>query len=461
MDPLTAAREQMEISLGFHMIFAAAGMALPVMMLVAEGAWLRTGDPGLLDLAHTWGRVTAVLFAIGAVSGTALALELGLLWPTFMAFAGPLIGPVFGLEGYAFFLEAIFLGLYLFGWDRLRPWLHWWCGVPVAVAAAFSGTIVVAANAWMQHPVGFDLAPDGTLLHANPVAVLLNPTFWPMATHSTIATYQAVGFAAAGVYAWALLRDRSVGRARRNRLGLLVAMILGASAALAQPLVGDALARALPATEPAKLAALEGLFVTQRGAPLSIGGLPDAATQTTRLAIRIPRGLSLLATHDPNGEVVGLDAFPRDQWPPTLVTHVAFQLMVGAASLMAAVGVAYWWSWWRARRGGPAWSERRWLLPLLVLSAPLGFLALEAGWVVTEAGRQPWIVYGLMPTAAAVTPSGAVGVSFVGFTLLYVGLMVALLFLLRRLAGHGAIPADAEPLTDELFEIERSTNVAA
>jgi cytochrome bd ubiquinol oxidase subunit I len=462
MDPLTAARAQMEISLGFHMIFAAAGMALPLMMLMAEAAWLRTGDVAMLDLARTWGKVTAVLFAIGAVSGTALAFELGLLWPSFMAFAGPLIGPVFGLEGYAFFLEAIFLGLYLFGWARLRPRVHWWCGVPVAVAAAFSGTIVVAANAWMQHPVGFDLAPDGTLLHPDPVAVLLNPTFPPMAAHSTIATYQAVGFAAAGVYAWALLRDRrSAGRARRNQLGVVVAMLLGASAAVAQPVVGDELARALPGTQPAKLAALEGLFATQRGAPLSIGGLPDVATRTTRLAIVVPHGLSLLATHDPNGEVVGLDGFPPDQWPPTLVAHVAFQAMVGAASLMAAVGVAYWWAWWRARRGGPAWSERRWVLPLLVLSAPFGFLALEAGWVVTEVGRQPWIVYGLMPTAAAVTPSGAVGASFGGFTLLYFGLMVTLVFLLRRLAGHGAIGARATAWPDEPVVVERSADVAA
>jgi cytochrome d ubiquinol oxidase subunit I len=219
-------------------------------------------------------------------------------------------------------------------------------------------------------------------------------------------------------------------------------MLLAASAAVAQLVIGDSLARGLSTSQPAKLAAVEGLFVTQRGAALSIGGLPDPATQTTRLALKVPRGLSLLATHDPNGEVIGLDAFPRDQWPPTLVTHLAFQTMVGAASVMGLVGGWFWWAWWRARRGGAAWIERRGLLPGLVLVSPLGFLALEAGWVVTEVGRQPWAVYGLLRTPEAVTPAGGVGASLAGFVLLYVSLMLTLVFLVRRLSGAGreAVP---------------------
>jgi cytochrome d ubiquinol oxidase subunit I len=297
----------------------------------------------------------------------------------------------------------------------------------------------------MQNPVGFDLAPDGSLVHADPLAVLLNPRFGPLAAHSTIATYQAVGFAAAGVYAWALLRDRrSAAQTGRNRAGLVIAMLLATSSALAQPILGDALARGLVTSQPAKLAALEGLFVTQRGAPLSIGGLPDPASQTTRLAVQIPRGLSLLATHDPNGAVVGLDAFPPDQWPPTLVTHVAFQLMVGSASVMTLIGVWFWWAHWRARGGGPGWANRRGLLPALLLASPLGFVALEAGWVVTEVGRQPWVVYGLLRTPQAVTPAPGVGASLVGFGLLYLGLMLTLAFLLRRLAGARYL-ADAAP----------------
>lgn len=205
VDTLTAARWQMEVSLGFHMIFAAVGMAMPLMMLIAEGRWLRTGDPDALALAKSWAKVTPVLFAIGAVSGTALSFELGLLWPRFMAFAGPLIGPAFALEGYAFFIEAIFLGLYLYGWDRLRPMAHWLCGVPVALSGAASGILVLSANAWMQQPVGFEIGPGGLPTNVDPVAAWFNPA-WPlMATHSTLSTYQAVGFAAAGVYAWALL----------------------------------------------------------------------------------------------------------------------------------------------------------------------------------------------------------------------------------------------------------------
>jgi cytochrome bd ubiquinol oxidase subunit I len=225
MSDLTAARIQMEVSLAFHMIFAAVGMAMPLMMLIAEGRWLRTGDRDALQLAKTWAKVTAVLFAIGAVSGTALSFELGLLWPRFMAFAGPLIGPAFALEGYAFFIEAIFLGLYLYGWDRLRPFAHWLCGWPVALSGAASGILVVSANAWMQQPVGFELAADGSPTNIDPVAALINPAWGLMAAHSTLSTYQAVGFAAAGVYAWALLRDRQPARAGYNRLAVVIAMI--------------------------------------------------------------------------------------------------------------------------------------------------------------------------------------------------------------------------------------------
>lgn len=436
MDPLTAARWQMEVSLGFHMVFAAVGMAMPLMVLIAEGRWLRTGDPAALQLAKTWAKVTGLLFAIGAVSGTALSFELGLLWPRFMAFAGPLIGPAFALEGYAFFIEAIFLGLYLYGWDRLRPWAHWWAGVPVALSGAASGILVVSANAWMQGPVGFELGPDGLPTAVDPVAALFNPAWGLMAAHSTLSTYQAVGFAAAGVYAWALLRGRCPERGAYNRLAIAIAMLVAIPAAIAQPVVGDLLARRAATAQPAKLAALEGQFTTERGAPLRIGGWPDPQARETRWAIEIPKGLSLLATEDVNGEVLGLEAFPRDQWPETRVVHPAFQVMVGAGFTMLAVALWYGWAWGRGRRGGDHWSTRRQLLWALVLASPLGFLALEAGWIVTEVGRQPWIIYGVMRTAEAVTPAAEVGSSLLGFVALYLGLAVTLVVLLRRLAAH-------------------------
>jgi cytochrome bd ubiquinol oxidase subunit I len=439
MDTLTAARVQMEVSLAFHMVFAAVGMAMPLMMLIAEWRWLRYRDEDGLRMARTWAKVTAVLFAIGAVSGTALSFELGLLWPRFMAFAGPMIGLAFALEGYAFFVEAIFLGLYLYGWERLSPRAHWLCGWPVAISGALSGILVVSANGWMQSPTGFTLGPDGAATDVDALAALFNPA-WPlMALHSTLSTYQAVGFAAAGIYAWALLRNRRPERVRYNRMAILIAMSLGAVTAVIQPLAGDLLAQRAHHAQPAKLAALEGQFKTERGAPLRIGGWPDPDARETRWAIEIPKGLSILATHDPDGEVLGLEAFPRDEWPETRIAHPAFQVMVGAGFAMMGLGILFWWLWWRGRRTvRPDFIHRRWLLWLLVLASPLGFLALEAGWIVTEVGRQPWVAYGIMRTKDAVTPAGEVGLSLAAFTGLYLGLTAVLIVLLRRMAGDHA-----------------------
>jgi cytochrome bd ubiquinol oxidase subunit I len=373
-----------------------------------------------------------VLFAIGAVSGTALSFELGLLWPTFMAFAGPMIGLAFALEGYAFFLEAIFLGLYLYGWQRLSPVAHWLCGIPVALSGAASAILVVSANGWMQHPVGFTLV-DGRPTDIDPIAALFNPAWSAMAIHATIACYAAVGFAVAGIYAWALLHDPDPARTAYNQRGLVIAMVVGGIAALLQPLGGDLLARRAHEAQPAKLAAMEGQFTTERGAPLRLGGWPDPTIGETPYAIELPRMLSMLATHDPNGEILGLEAFPRDQWPEPRVVHPAFQVMVGAGTAMMGVAILWAGLAWRGRQDHQ-WARQRLLLRALVLASPLGFLALEAGWVVTEAGRQPWIVYGVMRTSEAVTPAGGVGWSLAGFTLLYLVLSVTLIWILRRLA---------------------------
>ena len=429
----------MELSLGFHMLFAAVGMAMPVMLLVVERRWIRYGDRDALALARTWSKVTAVLFAIGAVSGTALSFELGLLWPGFMAFAGPMIGPAFALEGYAFFVEAIFLGLYLYGWERLGPRAHWLCGWAVALSGAASGVLVLSANAWMQDPTGFTLASDGTVVDVAPLAALFNPA-WPlMALHSTLSTYQSVGFAAAGVYALALLRGRRPERARYHRLGLTTAMLLGAGAAIVQPLSGDLLAKRAHQRQPAKLAAMEGQFVSERCAPLRIGGIPDVAARETRYAIEVPCALSFLAAADFDAEVAGLDRVPPDQWPNVVVTHIAFQIMIGCGVVMLAVAVWYLTERWR-RRGAPDAAPGRPLLYALVLCMPLGFLALEAGWVVTEVGRQPWVVYRILRTADAVTPVADVTGSLAVFTALYLILAVILVLFLRRVS-RAADPA--------------------
>jgi cytochrome d ubiquinol oxidase subunit I len=431
MDTLTAARAQMEVSLAFHMIFAALGIGMPLMMAIAEGLWLRTGRPHYRDLARKWAKATALTFAVGAVSGTALSFELGLLWPRFMRFAAGIVGPAFALEGYAFFLEAIFLGLYLYGWEKLSPRVHWLSGVAVAASGMASGILVVAANAWMQTPAGFRGVVDGQAVGVSPFAPFQSPAWFQMSLHSTLSCYVATGFAAGGVYALGLLRGR---RDAYHRSGLGIALAVAAVTGVLQPLSGDISAKNVARWQPAKLAAMEAHFRTGARVPLLIGGIPDAARDTVRWAIRIPRGLSFLAMGDADATVRGLDAFPRDERPNVLISHLAFQVMVGCGTALAALGMIFWIARWRKR------EDARPLLLALLAASPLGFLALEAGWIVTEVGRQPWVVYGVMRTADGVTPVGEVPATLFGFSVLYLALGIALALLLRRLAT-GAPPS--------------------
>lgn len=424
MDVVTAARAQMEVSLAFHIIFAALGIGMPLLMLMAEGWWLRTGQPHYRALARKWGKATALTFAVGAVSGTALSFELGLLWPRFMALAGGVVGSAFALEGYAFFIEAIFLGLYLYGWDRLSPRAHWLTGIPVAVSGFLSGILVVAANAWMQSPVGFQSA-GGVLTAVDPWAPFRSPAWLQMSIHSSLACYISTGFAVAGVYAVGTLRGR---RDAYHRSGIALPLALAGVAALLQPLSGDISARQVAASQPAKLAAMEALFHTRPGAPLLIGGIPDVSQEVVHGAIEVPGFLSFLVAHDFHATVPGLDALPRTDWPNVLVMHFAFQLMVGCAFLLIFLAAWYAWGRWRGR------AETRWLLRALAVGAPFGFLALEAGWIVTEVGRQPWVIHGVMRTVQGATPASGVRFTFLGFSVLYLALGAALVLLLRRLA---------------------------
>ena len=435
MDNLTAARAQMGISLGFHMVFAALGIGLPLLMIIAEGLWLRRHEQVYLDLAKKWAKAAGILFAIGAVSGTALSFELGLLWPPFMQFAGPIICPAFALEGYAFFIEAIFLGLYLYGWTRLKPVVHWLCGVPVALSGAASGVLVMSANSWMQNPTGFQVQ-NGKPVNIDPLAALINPSWGVLAVHLTLASYMATAFMVVAVYAWGMLRGR---RDLYHKRGLALAMVLGTITAIAQPISGDFAARLVQRTQPIKLAAMESQFATERGAPLRIGGIPDTANRKVNFAIEIPNGLSLLATHDPNAEIQGLDSVPRDRWPDVPLVHISFQVMVGSGFAILALAALYWFVRWRKREHG------KWLLRGLLLSGVLGVAAMEAGWIVTEIGRQPWIIYNLMRTAQAVTPAPGIWITFTSFVTLYVLLAVTLVWLLLRLAtGRPIEPETAD-----------------
>jgi cytochrome d ubiquinol oxidase subunit I len=437
MDDLLAARLQMAISLAFHIIFAVIGIAMPLMMVIAEWFWLRTGEAVYLMLTERWAKGTAILFAVGAVSGTVLSFELGLLWPNFMGWAGSIIGMPFSLEGFAFFTEAIFLGIYLYGWQRVSPRMHILAGLLVALSGAASGIFVVIANAWMNTPTGFRLV-EGRPVDIDPIAAMLNPAAFSQTLHMILAAYAATGFAVAGIHAFLLLRDP---RNLFHRRAFSIALVIGGITAILQPLSGDILARAVARNQPVKLAAFEGQFETESGAPLRIGGIPDVEAGITRYAIEIPYGLSLLAFHDPQATVKGLQAFPRDQWPPVKIVHIAFQIMVAAGFLM--MGIALWGMWllWQRR----TFSDSRWFLRAVTVATPLGFIAIEAGWIVTEVGRQPWIIYGIMRTAEAVTPMPGLVIPFVTFTLLYLFLATVVLWLLRNQVRESPRIVDLPP----------------
>ncbi len=421
MDDLLAARSTMGFSLGFHIIFAAIGMVMPLLMSGAHFLYLRRGDEAYLALTKMWMKGVAIFFAVGAVSGTVLSFELGLLWPGFMEHAGPIIGMPFSWEGTAFFLEAIAIGLFLYGWKRLHRWVHWTTGLVVGLSGFASGIFVVAANAWMNAPTGFDWI-DGAAHNVDPVRAMFNRAWLHQSLHMQLAALQAVGFGVAGIHALLYLRGRAPAL---NLKAVRIAMLFGAIAALLQPFAGHFAGQQVAKLQPAKLAAMEGHFQTGTRAPLYIGGIPDPETQTMRWGIPLPGMLSFLAHNDVTAEVTGLDAFPREDWPPVVITHVAFQVMVMIGGAMAALALLHLVF---LRKG----NFPRWYLALLVLATPLGMIAIEAGWIVTEVGRQPWIVYNLIRTRDAVTPVPGMQYHFYLFLVLYLSLAAVTAWLFKR-----------------------------
>jgi len=433
VDHVAYARGQMAVSLVFHIVFAAIGIALPLALFVADGLFLLSGRREYRRLSAQWSRATAMLFAIGAISGTALSFELGLLWPRFTKIMGPAVGHAFALEGFAFFIEAIFIGLYLYGRPRLSRVAHWLCAGVVALSGAASGVLVLAVNAWMQIPVGFELGPNDTVTRTNPSQIFGTYAWWSMSVHSTLSCYAAIPFAMAGIYALGRLRGQT---GRYTRAGIAISMTIGGIAAILQPLSGDALAKFVYQTQPAKFAAMEGQFETMRRAPLHIGGFPDMRSRTNRFAIEIPGGLSFLANHDLDAKVVGLNAIPEDRWPNVPLVHTAFDLMVGCGMAMALAALLFWAIRWRR---GPAALNGRKLLWMLVITSPMGIIALEAGWFVTEVGRQPWVIQGVLLTKDAAATSQSLPVFFYGFGVFYLGLASLVIVLLRSLARRGSV----------------------
>lgn len=430
MNDLLWARSTMALSLGFHIVFASISMVLPFYMALSHRAYLRSaarGAPSELyrELTLAWSRGAAVLFATGAVSGTVLSFQLGLLWPGFMVHAGPIIGMPFSLEGAAFFLEAIFLGLFLYGWRLLPPRVHHFTGVMVGLCGLASGVLVIAANGWMNSPAGFTW--DGSSAsNIDPWAAMFNRAFPLQALHMVVAAFQATGMLAAGLHALGLLQGK---HPELHRAALGVILPITCAASLFQPLVGDWSAKAVAERQPEKLAAMEAHFETTKRAPLLVGGIPNEETESVSHGLEIPGGLSFLAHGDFDAEVTGLDAFPKNERPPVLVTHFAFQVMVGIGTALAGLALFYFFARWRR----PRWLEHRRFLFALLALAPAGFLALEAGWVVTEVGRQPWVIYRVLRTSEAVTPVPGLHVTFGMLAAVYLVLGVSSAAVLLRL----------------------------
>ena len=424
MDDFIAARSQMALSLGFHIIFSCIAMAMPFFMSVSHFLWLRTGNPMYKNITIAWSKGVAIFFATGAVSGTVLSFELGLLWPEFMKHAGPIFGMPFSLEGTAFFIEAIAMGCFLYGWNRLNRWFHWWTGVVVGLCGVLSGILVVAANSWMNSPSGFDFV-DGKYINIDPVKAMFNDAWFSQSLHMTIAAFAATGFGVAGIHALLILKRKNISFHTR---AFKIAAVFGSVAALLQPLSGDTSAKFVAKSQPAKLAAMEAHFKTEKRASLIIGGIPNIKTQEVDYAIKIPGLLSFMANGDINTDVKGLDKIPLTDQPPVAVTHYAFQIMVGLGMALVMISLIYFIAFFRKHK----WLTRPWFLKLFLASTPLGFIAVEAGWTVTEVGRQPWIIHGIMRTADAVTPMPGVKYSFFIFTAIYFFLAAVLVFLLYR-----------------------------
>jgi cytochrome d ubiquinol oxidase subunit I len=395
------------------------------MVLFTEWLSQRTGDPMHRELARRWTRVMVALFAVGVITGTILSFEMGLLWPGFMATFGSVFGLGFAIEGFSFFLEAIFIGIYVYGWQRLSPRAHLLSGIPIVITGFTGSLMVIAVNAWMQHPSGFRLV-DGVAVDVHPWSALFGNRFlWHELVHMYLAGFIVAGFVTAAVYAYGRLRGRW---GRYERTALAIPLTIAALAAPVQVLVGDWAARSVAEMQPTKLAALEGLARTQSGAPIHVLGVYRDGE--VKYGVEIPKMLSLLSFHDPNATVRGLDAVAARDRPPVNLVRFAFQTMVGIGTFLALLGVAF---LVLRRRAGGMPDDRR-LHWAIVAAGPLSLVALIAGWVTTEVGRQPWVAYGVMRTNEAVTGAGGIPVGYATLALVYAAVAVGLVWILRRLA---------------------------
>jgi cytochrome bd ubiquinol oxidase subunit I len=422
---LAEARQMQALSFAAHIPLVCFGIAFPAMVLTAEWLFMRTGDPVYRTLAQRWTRVMLALFAAGVVTGTVLSFEMGLLWPEFTRVFGSVFGLGFAIEGFSFFLEAIFIGIYAYGWNRLSPRMHFASGLPIVVAGLLGSLMVISVNGWMNHPAGFRLV-GGKAVDVHPVdALFVNSNFWHELVHMYVAGYMVAGFVVAACYSVAFLRGR---RGRYERTALVISLTVASLAALVQAPVGDWAGRVVAENQPVKLAAFEGLGHTTQGAPVHILGIYEDGE--VKDGIPLPDMLSLLAFHDPNATVAGLDTVPADDRPPVNVVRFAFQTMVGIGTLLFALAAVFVIVRVRRRR----LPESPWFHRAVVAAGPLSVVALIAGWVTTEVGRQPWVVYGVMRTSRAVTGAGGIPVGYATLVAVYAALAAAVGFVLIRLS---------------------------
>jgi cytochrome d ubiquinol oxidase subunit I len=423
---LLPARSQMAFTLGFHIILACLGVAFPAMMLIANYIGLKRDDEVALALARRWSKVAAVLFAVGAITGTVLSFEFGLLWPAFTGRFGDVFGILFGIEGIFFFLEAIFIAIYIFGWDRLSPRAHFWTGVPIVIAGIGGAYSVVSVNAWMNQPQGYTLDSAGNVTDIDPLQVMWTPATGYEVAHMILAAYLVTAFLIASVYAVGMLRGR---RDRHHRLGLLIPLTVASILAPIQFLVGDTAARAIAEDQPIKFAAMECVDHTHTHVTEYIGGI--CTDDGVEWGIGIPDLDSYLVGFSADTEVVGLDSVPADERPPAnTMLHLAFDAMVGIGTAMIGLGIWFGFVWWR-KRDIP---KTPWFLRVVAVSGIAAIVAMEAGWIVTEVGRQPWIVQGVMRTEEGVTGASGIWLTFSIAIVLYALLGTATVLILRRMA---------------------------
>jgi cytochrome d ubiquinol oxidase subunit I len=435
---LDLARFQFAFTVTFHFLFPAFTIGLASYLAVLEGLWLWTGRAAYLDLFRYWLKVFAVNFAMGVVSGIVLSYQFGTNWSVWADRTGPVLGPLIAYEVLtAFFLEAGFLGVMLFGLGRVGKALHFSATCLVAVGTLISGFWILSANSWMQTPAGYTIAPDGQFLPADWWAIVFNPSFPFRYLHTITGAYLTTAMIVGAVGAFHLLRDRANERAR---LMFSMAMWMAAAVAPAQAFFGDMQGLWALRYQPQKVAAMEGHWETQRGAPLILFGMPDMEREETRLALQIPRLGSLILRHEWDGEILGLKAFPKDARPTNVpLVFWSFRIMVGMGLLMIALGFVSLWLRWRGRLYDAGWFHR-WAVAM----GPSGLIAVTFGWFVTETGRQPYTVYGLMRTDESASPLAAPALvtSLALFIVVYFAVFGAGIWYLFRLFRHPPEPQE-------------------